>query len=181
MTRGVIMGGVAAAGICLLPSVAAYEYALPARDGWQESAWPSPRDGWPAGRAWHCSAASCGADIDIYARAKIGFCNCTTGVADDDEVDRVADLDLLSDEFVPRAVGKVIRVGDMAGRARLYSINMADGSRRSAVGIAASRKCDLMVAVAVAPAATPEIESKALAFLGSHAVAGWMNVVLASR
>ena len=88
MTRGFVLGGIAAVGVCLLTSVAAYEYALPAKDGWREIAWPFPRDGWPAGRAYHCNAASCGAEIDLYARAKIGFCNCTTGVADDDEVDQ---------------------------------------------------------------------------------------------
>ena len=51
-------------------------------------------------------------------RPKIGFCNCDSGVADDDEVDRVADLDLMSQRFVPLAPGKVIRIADMTGRSR---------------------------------------------------------------
>jgi hypothetical protein len=177
---GLLLGGVAA-GICLLSSVAAYEYALPAVGGWQELAWPFPRDGWPAGRAYHCNASVCGEEIDLYARPKIGFCNCSTGVADDDEVDRVADLDLLSERFVPLEPGKVIHVADMAGRARTYTVHMPDGSRRTAVGVAASRRCDVMVAVAVGHAPTPDLEPKALKFLGSHAMTGWIDTVLASR
>ena len=77
-------------------------------------------------------------------RPKIGFCNCDSGVADDDEVDRVADLDLISQRFVPREPGDVIRVADMPGRIRGYDLNMSDGSRRTAVGIAVSRRCDLL-------------------------------------
>src|SRR6185312_14579499 len=71
-------------------SVAAVHFAT-ARGGagaviWREISWPFPRDGWPAGRAFRCE--SCGG-IELYVRPKIGFCNCDTGVADDDEVDRV--------------------------------------------------------------------------------------------
>ena len=51
-------------------------------------------------------------------RPKIGFCNCDSGVADDDEVDRVADLDLMSQRFAPRAPGEVVAVADMPGRLR---------------------------------------------------------------
>jgi hypothetical protein len=43
--------------------------------------------------------ALCGERVEIYVRPKIGFCNCDSGVADDDEVDRVADLDLISERF----------------------------------------------------------------------------------
>src|SRR5438309_6652991 len=94
---------------CTLAGLAAYVGARPAADGWQEIAWPFPRDGWPAGRAFHCDVASCGNEINLYIRPKLGFCNCSTGVADDDEVDRVADLDLVSDRFVPLEPGKVVR------------------------------------------------------------------------
>ena len=50
--------------------------------------------------------ASCGDDVEVYVRPKIGFCNCDRGVADDDEVDRVADLDLISERFVPLDGGR---------------------------------------------------------------------------
>src|ERR1700742_1346330 len=72
-------------------SVAMVHFAAPGSGAmaWREISWPFPRDGWPAGRAFRCEQASCVAGSEIYVRAKIGFCNCDTGVADDDEVDRV--------------------------------------------------------------------------------------------
>ena len=97
-------------------------------DHWREIAWPFPRDGWPAGRAFRCDAAACGEDVELYVRPKIGFCNCDSGVADDDEVDRVADLDLMSQRFAPLEAGRVVRIAEMSGRSRSYDLAMADGS-----------------------------------------------------
>src|ERR1700761_9217795 len=103
--------------LCTLSGVAAVQHIRsgPAVVGnnWHEIAWPFPRDGWPAGRAFRCDAAACGTEAELYVRPKIGFCNCDTGVADDDEVDRVADLDLMSERFVPLAAGHVVEVHDM--------------------------------------------------------------------
>ncbi|HEY7666139.1 MAG TPA: hypothetical protein VH934_23715, partial [Xanthobacteraceae bacterium] len=61
----------------------------PASTVWREVKWPFPIDQWGTGRAFRCSAADCGIDITLYLRAKLGFCNCTTGVSDDTELDRV--------------------------------------------------------------------------------------------
>ena len=47
-------------------------------------------------------AADCGTEVNIYIRAKIGFCNCTTGVADDEELDRISDFDLFGNELAAR-------------------------------------------------------------------------------
>src|SRR5437667_10353205 len=167
MTRRLKLAGVAA-GISILSGIAAYPYARPAGDGWQEIAWPFPRDGWPAGRAFHCNVASCGSEIDLYIRPKLGFCNCSTGVADDDEVDRVADLDLVSDRFVPLEPGKVVRVADMAGRMRPYDLRMPDGSQRLAIGIAASRRCVFMVAVAFGKVAVLDLQNRLRDFLAAR-------------
>src|SRR5215831_12681479 len=157
----------AALAYSALSGVAAYQ-ALPRGEDnaahWQEIAWPFPRDGWPAGRAFRC--ASCG-EVELYVRPKIGFCNCDTGVADDDEVDRVADLDLISDRFVPTAPGTVVHVADMAGRARGYGLKMPDGTQHAAIGIALSHRCDLLVAVAQGEGATADLQRTALAFLAS--------------
>jgi hypothetical protein len=185
MKHRLLLGGIAV-GICLLTSAAAYQYVQPAQvssvlGGWQEIAWPFPRDAWPAGRAYRCRAVTCGDEIELYVRPKIGFCNCDTGVADDDEVDRVADLDLLSEKFVPLEPGKLVHVADMAGRSRNYDLRMSDGSRRLAVGIAASRRCDLMVAVAVGKPAGSDVARNALDFLGSNAMAGWMVASMTGR
>src|SRR5262245_55900862 len=90
-----------------LSGAAAYQQAGPRQDEkgvWREIAWPFPRDGWPAGKAFRCDG--CGGDVAISVRPKIGFCNCDRGVADDDEVDRVADVDLISEHFVPLAPGE---------------------------------------------------------------------------
>jgi hypothetical protein len=178
------LGGIAA-GIFILSSIAAYQYAQPAGTGWQEVAWPFPRDGWPPGRAFHCSLASCGDEIDLYVRPKLGFCNCDSGVADDDEVDRVADLDMISDRFVPREAGEVVHVAGIAGRKRQYDLRMPDGSQRLALGIAASRRCDLMVAVALGSAlgkvAEFDLQKRVLEFLASNPTASWMNAALTGR
>ena len=133
-----------------------------------EIAWPFPRDGWPAGSAFRCGAAACGGEVEVYVRPKIGFCNCDRGVADDDEVDRVADLDLMSERFAPLAPGDVVRIADMPGRIRAYDLKMSDGSRHAAIGIAVSRRCDLLVAVAQGKGDAPELRRAALDFLATQ-------------
>src|SRR3954471_21020933 len=137
-----------AVSIGMLSGVAGNQHASSDVEGWREIAWPFARDGWPAGRAFRCDAKACGEEVEIYVRPKIGFCNCDSGVADDDEVDRVADLDLISERFAPLEAGRAVRVAEMAGRIRPYELAMSDGSRHSAIGIAVSHRCDLMVAVA---------------------------------
>ena len=167
-----------AVAICTASGVAGYQHVRSGVDGWQEIAWPFPRDGWPAGRAFHCAAEACGDEVEVYVRPKIGFCNCDTGVADDDEVDRVADLDLMSERFIPLAPGNVIEVADMPGRLRSYDLRMQDGSRHTAVGIAVSRHCDLLVAVAQGRGAASGVARAALEFLGSSDMTRWMTAAI---
>src|SRR5215471_21711262 len=114
---------IAALAFGALSGAVAYQKVRPQAENsggvrWQEIAWPYPRDGWPAGRAFRCDG--CAGEIELYVRPKIGFCNCDTGVADDDEVDRVADLDLISQRFVPKQAGRAVHVADLSGRARDY-------------------------------------------------------------
>lgn len=170
----------AVVAIGTLSGVAAYQHeqARPGGAHWREIAWPFPRDGWPPGRAFRCDAAACGADVELYVRPKIGFCNCDSGVADDDEVDRVADLDLMSDRFVPREAGQVVRLDGMSGRSRSYDLRMADGSNHIAVGFALSRRCDLLVAVVQGDGAAAAAQRAALDFLGSDDMAHWMMSAL---
>ena len=163
-----------------LSAVGADRLVRPALDRgharWQEIAWNFPRDGWPAGRAFRCDR--CGEGVELYVRPKIGFCNCDTGVADDDEVDRVADLDLISQKFVPTEAGRVVRVADMKGRSRSYDLKMSDGSQHTAVGIALSHRCDLLVAVAQGKADAGEMQRAALDYLASDAMHYWMMAAL---
>jgi hypothetical protein len=164
----------AAVAIGMLSGVAGYDHASSDVEGWREIAWPFPRDGWPAGRAFRCATELCGDDVELYVRPKIGFCNCDSGVADDDEVDRVADLDLMSERFAALEAGKAVRIVGMAGRLRTYDLKMADGSRHSAVGIAVARRCDLLVAVAQGKGTAPDVQRVALDFLASGEMERWM-------
>jgi hypothetical protein len=173
--------GAVAAGLCVAIGLAAYVSASPRVGDWREIAWPFPRDGWPAGRAFRCANAECGDGIEVYVRPKIGFCNCDTGVADDDEVDRVADLDLISEQFRPDAAGAVVHVDAMTGRSRAYTLQMADGSQRAAVGIAASRRCDLLVAAAQGKGPAPNLQRLALDLLESNEVSRWMTSAMGGR
>jgi len=99
----VILGAVLCVGA--LSGVAAYDNARPQVLDWREIAWPLPRDGWPAGRAFRCGG-SCDGDIELYVRPKIGFCNCDSGVADDDEV---PDRDLDPASVFPHCVFRPLR------------------------------------------------------------------------
>jgi hypothetical protein len=168
-----------------LSGAAAYQHAGPRQDErngeWQEIAWPFPRDGWPAGKAFRCGAAACGSEVEVYVRPKMGFCNCDRGVADDDEVDRVADLDLMSERFAPLAPGDVIRIADMPGRIRAYDLNMSDGLRHSAIGVAVSRRCDLLVAVAHGKGEASEVRRAALDFLARSEMTRWAMAAMEGR
>jgi hypothetical protein len=178
--RKLLLSGLVA-GICALSCIAAYVSARPAVAGWREIGWPFPRDGWPAGRAFRCDVASCGDEVELYLRPKVGFCNCDSGVADDDEVDRVADLDLISARFNPLEPGAVVRVADMPGRIRNYSLQRADGSQHAAIGIAVSKRCDLMVAAAHGKGPTSGLQRVALDFLAKGDVTQWMTAALDGR
>ena len=172
---------VAALAIGAWSGVAAIEHGRPQVEAWQEIAWPFPRDGWPAGRAFHCSGELCGDDVELYVRPKIGFCNCDSGVADDDEVDRVADLDLMSQRFTPLEPGRAVGIADMPGRLRSYDLRMSDGSQHAAVGIAVSRRCDLLVAVAQGKGTAAGVSRVALDFLGSSDMTRWMTSAMGGK
>src|SRR6266403_1228332 len=148
-----------AVAICTLSGSAAFQPAVPV-ERWHEIAWPFPRDGWPAGRAFRCAGERCGDDVELYVRPKAGFCNCDSGVADDDEVDRVTDLDLMSERFVALEPGKAIRIAGMPGRLRA---------------------CDLLVAVAQGKGTASGVQRVALEFLGSNDMARWMTAAMDGR
>jgi hypothetical protein len=180
--RGLIIAALIV-GLGALSGGAAYERVAPGKNPgkpeWQEIAWPFPRDGWPAGKAFRCGATGCGGEVEVYVRPKIGFCNCDAGVTDDDEVDRVADLDLISAHFAPLEPGKVVRVADMPGRIRPYELAMSDGSRHTAIGIAVSHRCDLMVAVAKGSGDATAVQRAALDFLAE--MSNWMSAAMEGR
>jgi hypothetical protein len=164
------------AGLLASDSIAAGAGQAPAdatkRAGWSEVKWPFPLDQWGTGRAFRCAAADCGADIDLYLRAKLGFCNCTTGVADDAELDRVGDLELLSEKFEGLREGRAVGVGGMKGRSRPYRVAMPSAPPRTALAVAFNDRCDVVVATVVA-ADVAAAERAALAFLNGDLVLRW--------
>jgi hypothetical protein len=141
---------------------------------WNEVKWPFPIDQWGVGRAFQCRAADCGGEINLYLRAKLGFCNCATGVSDDAELDRVGDLDLLSNKFQGLRDGRPISVGWMQGRSRPFHVSIPYSSPRTALAIAFNDKCDVVVATVVADERrVPAAEQAALEFLNGDVVLHW--------
>ena len=146
----------------------------PMRATWSEVKWPFPLDQWGIGRAFQCRAADCGSELNLYLRAKLGFCNCTTGVSDDAELDRVGDLELLSEKFEGLREGRPITVGWMNGRSRGYLVTIPYAAPRTALAIAFNDKCDVVVATVVAPRdQLPAAERVALDFLNGDLVLRW--------
>jgi hypothetical protein len=94
--------------------------AVSKQSGWTEVRWPFPIDQFGRGKAFRCDAAECGTPVTLYVRAKIGFCNCTTGVADDAELERIGDLDLIDGKVAAQGDGRPIAVAWMKGRSRSY-------------------------------------------------------------
>ncbi len=138
---------------------------------WFEVKWPFLIDQWGLGRAFHCRP--CAGDVTIYLRAKVGFCNCSTGIADDDEIDRVGDLSLFDAQSRARGEGSPVAVGWMRGRTRAFQIE-GSNPQRYAVTVALANKCDAVVATIVATQPLPpDTERAALFFLGSDPVLGW--------
>ena len=152
-----------------------------AAEVWREVPWPWPRDAWPAGRAFRCEGGACGAGLETYVRPKLGFCNCSTGVTEDAEVDGVADLDMVSTAFAPAGTGVPRSIGGMAGRSRAYTLTKTDGSTSAASGLAIASRCDLIVAASVGPHAGKEAAEDAVsALLGSEPVLRWIRSLLGS-
>jgi hypothetical protein len=146
---------------------------------WTEVKWPFLMDEWGIGRAFQCKAETCGTDVALYIRAKIGFCNCTTGVTNDDDLDRVGDLSLLSDKFVGLAEGHPVVVDEMTGRSRPYEAHLPLWRSQTAIAVVLHAKCDAVVATIVADRERlVDAEQQALAYLGGETVQHWAKVTL---
>jgi hypothetical protein len=143
---------------------------------WTEVKWPFPLDQWGTGRAFECGPAQCGAEIRLYLRPKLGFCNCSTGVDDDAELDRVGDLELLSDQFEGLHEGRPITVGWMKGRSRPYHVRIPYAAPGTALAIAFNDKCDVMVATVVTDRQRIGAAERAvLEFLNGNLVLRWVE------
>ncbi len=145
---------------------------------WTEIAWPFPIDAWGKGKAFRCRAADCGAEVNLYLRAKIGFCNCTTGVADDDDVDRMGDLVLVG-EASPLGTSRPIRIASMEGRSRAYTLNARNPPGKTAISVVFRERCDMIAATAVLGHDRPAaIEPSVIEFLNGNKVMRWAEITL---
>jgi len=149
------------------------------RPVWTEARWPFAMDQWGRGKAYQCKAADCGVEVNLYLRAKIGFCNCLTGVADDPELERVSDRELVGSDTVAVGPGREIKVAWMKGRSRAYTGLKYFPPGASALMIAYNDRCDVVVATAVVAGKEPAVlEPAVLDFLNSGPVMRWAERTL---
>jgi hypothetical protein len=161
MAVAAFLGGGALAGFVAFSGSS--PVAKPGDGGWVEMRWPFPMDQWGEGQAFRCGKDICGETIDLFVRAKIGFCNCTTGIGDDDELDRVSDFDLIGHDVKPIAPGKPVAVDKGSARRRLFETSGL--TARKAMSFAFNRDCDAVVVTALAePTSAPAFEEVALRF-----------------
>jgi hypothetical protein len=111
----------------------------------------------------------------LLLRAKLGSCNCATGVADDGDLEQMGDLALIG-KATPIGAGRQIIVGPMRGRSRAYRI---EGNRNATLSLAFNQRCDMVAATAlVGPGAPASLEPAVLAFLNSDRMLKWAEIAL---
>ena len=116
--------------------------------------------------------------MNVYLRAKIGFCNCTTGVADDDDVDRMGDLALVG-EASPLGTSRPISIASMEGRSRAYTLNARNPHGKTAISVVFNERCDMIAATAVLGHDRPAaIEPSVIEFLNGNTVMRWAEITL---
>ena len=146
---------------------------------WREVSWPFPMDQWGTGTAFQCAAADCGTEVSVYLRAKIGFCNCTTGMAGDADLDRVGDFDLFGGALYPQAAGQPVKAGSMNGRSRPFAIRTALYGDATIISIGLHESCDALVATAVLERGKlAAVEPAVRDFLNSKTMLEWTQAAL---
>jgi hypothetical protein len=182
MRKTTVLLAVAAFGLGGLVAAFALRADRPIERGavkpvWGEVAWPFSMDQWGKGKAFRCKATDCGTEVNVYIRAKIGFCNCATGVSDDEELDRISDFALFGNTLSPLAPGREISVAWMKGRSRPFAIGGAPN--HSALSVGFNDRCDAIVATAVLGHDKPTaVEPAVFEFLNSRTVIRWAELTL---
>jgi len=184
--KKVLASAIAVAGFGLMAgSVSVFGVRAPsapaAGTAFAAETWPFLLDEWGAGDAFVCAPAQCGVKVEVFVRPKIGFCNCSTGVADDQELERVADTDLVTPNALQIGPSRPIKVGWMKGLSRPYRAGNAaakkPGSKEPGtkmISFALNSACDVMVAVATLGDGDPAaVEPAVLAFLRSDPMVQW--------
>jgi hypothetical protein len=138
---------------------------------WTEINWPFLLDQWGTGRAFACRGAGCTPQDRLLVRGKSGFCNCGSGIADDDEIDRLTDFDFLGGRVAPQGAGRSVTVAGVSGRLRAFTVETARGGARHAVAVALARDCEAVVATLVSDGLLDGQESAILAIIGPKMIA----------
>ena len=173
---GAVLGAVALFGPGWAERVSAVTTGQPV---WTEVQWPFLLDQWGKGKAFQCKAVDCGTEINLYLRAKIGFCNCATGVADDEELERLSDFELMGRNVATLGDGRPISVAWMKGRSRSYAITGPVRGGKTALSVAFNDRCDAIVATVVVGHDRPgTIEPGVIEFLNGKTVLRWAEVTL---
>ena len=160
-------------------SVHSKALAPPSHPKFAEVRWPFPTDEWGEGKAFRCDAADCGVEVSVYIRAKIGFCNCLSGVSDDNELDRLSDFNLMGEKPSVLGAGREINIAWMKGRSRAYAVAEPYRAPGSALAIAFNDRCDAIVATATVAHDPPTaIEPSVIDFLNSEVIVHWAEVTL---
>jgi hypothetical protein len=146
---------------------------------WIEAKWPFLIDQWGEGKAFQCKAADCGAELNLYIRAKIGFCSSTTGIADDDELERLSDFDFMNSHVTAFAGGHEIDVAWMKGRIRAYATASPFRSQTYALSVAFNNNYDALVATVVLKDGQPDgVEPVIIQFLNGKTIQRWVMLTL---
>jgi hypothetical protein len=176
VAAAVLIAGVSGYFLAAKPPADTHRVSARGEPVWTEGTWPFPIDQWGEGWAYQCQAADCGTDVNLYLRPKLGFCNCQTGVADDEELDRVSDVDIVGSKASALGPGRPITVHGMKGRSRPYRV--AAPSAKSVLSLAFNNRCDVIVATVVAGDEPVTQEQAVLEFLNGDLVLHWAEAVL---
>jgi hypothetical protein len=176
VAAAVLIAGVGGYALMRAAKPPAAAQRVASRPVWTESRWPFPIDQWGEGWAYQCKAADCGTDVDLYLRPKLGFCNCQTGVADDEELDRVGDVDIVGSQASALGPGRPIAVHGMKGRSRGYAVGAP--AAKSVLSLAFNNRCVVVVATVVAGDEPAAQEQAVLDFLNGDLMLHWAEAVL---
>ena len=172
------LGGLASAFALLAPKHP-IDSSTPLHPAWHEVHWPFPMDQWGTGKAFRCDDTDCGTEVTVYLRAKIGFCNCKTGVTEDSDLDRLADFDLFGSALYAQAPGEPVKAAWMKGRSRPFAIRDAEGRDATMITVGLHDNCDALVASAVLPRGALRMAEPAIRqFLSSKTFTEWAETTL---
>lgn len=181
LTVGTTLCGVSALFLIVAASLQTVDVASAYQEHatWIETKWPFLMDQWGEGKAFQCKAADCGADLNLYIRAKISFCSSTTGVADDNELERLSDFDFMKGHVEALGGGHEIDIAGMKGRLRAYVTASTIMSQTYAFAVAFNNNSDALVVTVVLNGGHPAaMEPVIIQFLNGEIIQRWVTRTL---